>query len=130
MRLHELDQDFTESHLPILIIQYENDIDEIPDEPGVYATMGIIDNGEGEINHVEDVYNVYSGNIGIETRGNSTQMFEKKTYTIELWDEDLEDQQQSLLGMAEEEDWILHFAILGALEHRHEHSRDESEYGS
>jgi len=46
--------------------------------------MGIIDNGEGEINHIEDEYNVYSGNIGNGTRGNSTQMFEKKTYTIEL----------------------------------------------
>ena len=80
-------QDLIESHLPIVVIEYENGVDEIPDEPRVLASMGIINNDEGEINHIEDAYNEYSGNIGIETRGNSTQLYEKKTYTIELWDE-------------------------------------------
>ncbi len=111
-------QDLIESHLPIVVIEYENGIDEIPDEPRVPAVMGIIDNGEGEINHIDDSYNVYSGNIGIETRGNSTQLYEKKTYTIELWDENLEDQSQSLLGMGEEEDWILHAMVLDKTQFR------------
>ncbi len=111
-------QEFTTSHLPIVIIEYENDIADIPDEPRVLATMGIIDNSEGELNHIEDAYNAYYGNIGIETRGNSTQLFEKKTYTIELWDENLEDQQESLLGMAEEEDWILHAMVIDKTQYR------------
>jgi hypothetical protein len=36
-------QDLIESHLPIVVIEYENDVDEIPDEPRVLAVMGIID---------------------------------------------------------------------------------------
>ena len=80
--------------------------------------MGIIYNGDGEINHIDDSFNEYSGNIGIETRGNSTQLFEKKTYTIELWDEKLEDQEQALLGMAEEEDWILHAMVIDKTQFR------------
>ncbi len=111
-------QDFITSHLPIVIIEYENDVDDIPDEPRVLATMGIIHNDDGELNHIEDSYNVYYGNIGIETRGNSTQMFEKKTYTLELWDENMEDQQQSLLGMGEEEDWILHAMVIDKTQFR------------
>ena len=111
-------QDLLESHLPIVVIEYENGIDEIPDEPRVLAVMGIIDNGEGEINHIDDPHNEYSGNIGIETRGNSTQLYEKKTYTIELWDENLEDQSLPLFGMAEEEDWILHAMVLDKTQFR------------
>lgn len=111
-------QNFTESHLPIVVIEYENEIENIPDEPRVLATMGIIYNGDGEINHIDDSFNEYSGNIGIETRGNSTQLFEKKTYTIELWDEKLEDQEKSLLGMAEEEDWILHAMVIDKTQFR------------
>ena len=111
-------QDLIESHLPIIVIEYENGIDEIPDEPRVLAVMGIINNGEGEINHLDDPHNEYSGNIGIETRGNSTQMFEKKTYTIELWDENMEDQSLALLGMAEEEDWILHAMVIDKTQFR------------
>ena len=105
-------QDLIESHLPIVVIEYKNDVDEIPDEPRDLAVMGIINNGEGEINHLDDPHNEYSGNIGIETRGNSTQMFEKKTYTIELWDDNMDDQALALLGMAEEEDWILHAMVI------------------
>lgn len=111
-------QNFTESHLPIVVIEYENEIENIPDEPRVLATMGIIYNGNGEINHIDDSFNEYSGNIGIETRGNSTQLFEKKTYTIELWDEKLEDQEKALLGMAEEEDWILHAMVIDKTQFR------------
>ena len=111
-------QNLIESHLPIVVIEYENGVDEIPDEPRVLASMGIINNDEGEINHIEDAYNEYSGNIGIETRGNSTQLYEKKTYTIELWDENLEDQSQALLGMGEEEDWILHAMVLDKTQFR------------
>ena len=69
-------QILTESKLPIIIIN--TDANEIPDEPKIPATMGIIDNGVGQINNVGDAYNHYDGHIGIETRGNSTQLYEKK----------------------------------------------------
>ncbi|MBM72484.1 MAG: hypothetical protein CL847_06850 [Crocinitomicaceae bacterium] len=115
---HLQGQEFIESHLPIVVIEYENEIDFIPDEPRVLAVMGIINNGDGEINHLDDPHNEYSGNIGIETRGNSTQMFEKKTYTIELWDNNMADQSLPILGMGEEEDWILHAMVIDKTQFR------------
>ena len=103
-------QILTESNLPIIIIN--TDDVEIPDEPRIPATMGIIDNDLDQTNYIWDDFNHYDGHIGIETRGNSTQGFEKKTYRIELWDEDENDISESLLGMPEEEDWILHAMVI------------------
>lgn len=70
--------------------------------------MGIIDNGPGEINNINDPFNNYDGAIGIETRGQSTQMFPKKSYGFETRDSQGENQDVSLLGMPEENDWILY----------------------
>lgn len=103
-------QILTESNLPIIIIN--TDDVEIPDEPRIHATMGIIDNDPDQTNYIWDDFNHYDGHIGIETRGNSTQGFEKKTYRIELWDEEENDISESLLGMPEEEDWILHAMVI------------------
>ena len=50
----------------------------------------------------------YSGNIGIEIRGESSQYFDKKSYGFETWDENYEDMDVSLLEFPEEEDWILY----------------------
>lgn len=50
----------------------------------------------------------YQGDIGIEIRGASSQMFPKKAYGLETRDENNEDIDVSLLGMPEEEDWILY----------------------
>lgn len=103
-------QILTESNLPIIIIN--TNANEIPDEPKIPAIMGIIDNGVGQMNNVNDIFNHYDGHIGIETRGNSTQLYEKKTYTIELWDEAENEISEPLLGMGKEEDWILHAMVL------------------
>ncbi len=103
-------QILTESKLPIIIIN--TDASEIPDEPKIPGQMGIIDNGLGQMNNVDDIFNHYDGHIGIETRGNSTQLYEKKTYTVELWDEEQHEISEPLLGMGKEEDWILHAMVL------------------
>lgn len=50
----------------------------------------------------------YQGSIGIEIRGASSQTFPKKAYGLETRDENNEDINVSLLGMPEEEDWILY----------------------
>ena len=50
----------------------------------------------------------YEGFIGIEIRGQSSQMFPKKQYGFETRDSENEDLDVSLLGLPEEEDWILH----------------------
>lgn len=71
----------------------------IVDEPKIDADIKIIDADE-EIN--------YEGPIGIEIRGQSSQMFPKKQYGFETRDSENEDLSVSLLDFPEEEDWILH----------------------
>lgn len=93
----------TESHLPIIIISTPNDI---PDEPKLDAFMGIINNPSG-INHIDDAFTDYNGNIGIELRGQSSLWFAKKQYGIELRDIAGEDLDASILGLPEESDFVL-----------------------
>ena len=96
---------FTESSLPIVILDTEGQ--EIVDAPRITVHMGIIDNGSG-INHITDSLNDYDGQINIEIRGSSSQMFPKKQYALETQDIDGENLNVSILGMPEENDWILH----------------------
>lgn len=70
----------------------------IVDEPKVDATMTITEKGAES----------YSGNIGIEFRGASSQLFPKKSFGLETRDQNNEDVDVSLLGFPEEEDWILY----------------------
>ncbi len=94
------------TRLPIVIINTSGGT--IVDEPKIAGTMGIITNESGAYNHVTDNFNDYDGNIGIEFRGSSSQFFDKKSYGIELWTTVEQDTSASLLGMPEEEDWVLH----------------------
>ena len=50
----------------------------------------------------------YSGKIGIELRGQSSQQFAKKSFAIELRDAKGEDRKAPLLGMPEDGDWVLY----------------------
>lgn len=98
--------DFETSNLPVVKIDTEGR--EIVDEPKINAAMGIIDNGPGNLNHINDPFNDYDGRIGIEIRGSSSQMFPKKQYAVELWTAAGQDTSASILGLPEEEDWILY----------------------
>ena len=100
------DVDFTSSNLPIVLIDTRGRA--IPDEPKVEAWMGIIDNGVGKRNDIDDDLNGYDGAIGIELRGSSSQGFAKRSYSVETRDADGENLNLPLLGMPEENDWILH----------------------
>jgi hypothetical protein len=93
------------SPLPLLLIDTEGRL--IQDEPKIDATLKVIDNGPGKINHVTDQPNGYSGRIGIEYRGSSSQNFPKKPYGFETRDATGEDMNVSLLGMPKESDWVL-----------------------
>ena len=96
---------FTESNLPILIIDTYGE--EIFDDPRIPAHMGIIDNSSG-LNHINDPFTDYNGAITIELRGNSSQGQPKKPYRIETVDSLGENNNVSLLGMPEENDWVLY----------------------
>ena len=96
---------FNESTLPIVVI--DTDGQEILNDPRIVVHMGIIDNDSG-INNMDDPFNGYNGQISIEIRGSSSQMFPKKQYALETQDIDGENLNVSILGMPEENDWILY----------------------
>jgi hypothetical protein len=96
---------FTKSDLPIILINTQGK--EIQDDPKIIAKMSIIYNGPGVENKVTDTPNEYNGLIGIEFRGSSSQQFPKKPFGLETITADGENNNVSLLGMPEENDWIL-----------------------
>ena len=98
-------REFFSSDIPIVIINTHKQL--IPDDPKIYASMGIIDNGSGSLNHITDPVNHYNGWIGIEQRGSSARIFPKKSYGFETWNSSGEETDYPLLGMPEESDWIL-----------------------
>jgi hypothetical protein len=102
---------FTDSNLPIIILETENSAT-IQDEAKILGTMKIIQRPNGDRNYVTDANNDefldYSGTIGIETRGSSSQTLPKKPYGFDTLEEDgIEDKSVKLLGMPKENDWIL-----------------------
>jgi subtilisin-like proprotein convertase family protein len=96
---------FYSSDIPIVVINTWGQ--NIVDDPKVTAHMGIIDNGYGNRNYLTDNYNAYSGSIGIELRGSSSQMFPKKSYGLETRDAAGNDSDAVILGMPSESDWCL-----------------------
>ena len=99
-----LPYEFSLSHLPIIVVNTNGQ--EIPNEDKITAHMGIIYNAPGEINYLSDPYNHYDGFIGIEIRGSSTTWFPKKQFAVETRDSLGENNNVSLFGMPEENDWI------------------------
>ena len=97
---------FTTSNLPIVVINTNGQI--IVDDPRIVCDMGIIDNGFGTINSINDPFNDYNGKISIEYRGSSSQTFPKKPYALETQDSIGNNNNVSLLGMPIENDWILY----------------------
>ena len=104
-------QILSDSNLPIVVIETDNGA-AIPDEPKVLATMKIIWHQDGSRNYLTDIDNPeflnYDGRIGIEKRGSSSQMLPKKPYGLTtLQDDDVTNNNVSILGMPEENDWVL-----------------------
>ena len=97
---------FSESNLPIVVIKTNGQV--ILDEPRIVCDMGIIYNGNGVMNNVNDPFNEYDGKISIEYRGSSSQSFPKKPYALETQKANGDNNNVSLLGMPSENDWILY----------------------
>ena len=79
-------------------IRIDTDGVSIVDEPKISAHLEILE--EDEV--------IEAHQIGIEIRGSSSQMFDKKSYGFETWDENGEDLNVELAGFPKEEDWILY----------------------
>jgi hypothetical protein len=107
----------SDSNLPIMVITTDVDSSTnlpfiIPDEPKVPATMKLIFKPDGARNYLTDINNTdflnYSGKIGIELRGSSSQTLDKKPYGFStLLEDNVSNNNVSLLGMPSENDWVL-----------------------
>jgi hypothetical protein len=100
---------FTDSNLPIIVIQTNK---EIQDVSRVYGNMTIIYRGPGQRNSLQDISVEeavnYSGMIDIEFRGSSSQATPKKGYGFStLMPDGFTGDNVSLLGMPAEHDWVL-----------------------
>ncbi len=101
----------TDSNLPIVIITTPGSAI-IPDQPRISANMKIVYNGPGVRNFVDDQTDPaklnYDGKILIETRGSSSQFLDKKQYGFStVMDDNVTNNNVSLLGMPKEHDWVL-----------------------
>jgi hypothetical protein len=110
-------QNFTSSNLPIVIIETDKNPStgkplEIPDEPKILGSMKIIFRSNGSRNNISDQSDPnllnYNGRIRIEIRGSTSQLLDKKPYSLTTYKSDEKTYNNvSLLGMPEENDWIL-----------------------
>ncbi|WP_321286671.1 CotH kinase family protein [uncultured Sunxiuqinia sp.] len=85
------------TELPIVTIG-TNDV-EIIDEPKIGGSLKILERDK----------ETYNSLIGVELRGSASQTYPKKSYSMELWKDDMGDSEEkaSLLGMRVDDDWIL-----------------------
>lgn len=98
--------EFVSSTLPIIVLNTYGV--EIPDEPKIDAEMGIIFNGEGQVNYLTDSLNEFDGLIAIETRGSSSQSFPAKSYGLETRGPDSVNYNASIFNWPADNDWILY----------------------
>ena len=96
----------TSSNLPIVVLDTYN-VD-IPDEPKIDGTMGIIFNGDNQINNLSDPFNEFYGQIAIEKRGSSSNSFPMKSYGLETRGPDSVNYNVSLFDWPSDNDWILY----------------------
>ncbi len=94
------------THLPL--IRIETNGQAILNNQRIQAHMSVYSNDLGELNNVYDLPSDYDGDISIEIRGNSSTMFEKKSYSLETQTSTGENNNVSLLGLPAENDWVFY----------------------
>jgi hypothetical protein len=92
------------TRLPLVVIDSPA---RIADEPKVTARMRVMDRPGRRVNRRGDPPTAYRGRIGIETRGQLSQTWPKKSFAVETRDRRGEDRDVRLLGLPKESDWIL-----------------------
>lgn len=97
---------FEGSKLPIVVIKSQG----LPilDEPKAIVKMRLIDNGKGEMNHANDTTEAWSGFVGIELRGRSSQRHSKLSFGLETMDSaGQKGKLTKLLDLPKEKDFVL-----------------------
>ena len=94
-----------DSNLPLILINTQGQT--ILDGSKITAKMSLINNSTG-LNNVNDTTFEYNGFIGIDTRGSSSLMFEKKSFNVETRDATGANLNVTLVGLPKENDWVLY----------------------
>ena len=119
-------EDVFQSHLPI--VKIETNGQKIPGTP-ISKEGGVIisetaENGENRITAYFSITDGQSGNNKLNNqesvksksliryRGNSSRFFDKKSYSINLINEDGSENKQELAGMAKHDEWVLNGPFL------------------
>jgi len=89
--------------LPLVVVNRSNQA--IPNSTKINATMIVVDNPTG-LNSILEPNPSYNGGIGIETRGSSSLIFPKQSYSVETRASDGSNLNTELLGLPTENDWI------------------------
>jgi hypothetical protein len=93
------------SNLPIVIINTLGQT--IVQDTKIDCLMEIKYNGPGNLTFLDGPANVYDGHIGIEIRGASSSGYPQRPYGFETRDSTGANLSVSILGMPEENDWVL-----------------------
>lgn len=93
------------SNLPIVIINTLGQT--IIQDTKIDCLMEIKYNGPDNLTYFNGPANVYNGNIGIEIRGASSSGYPQHPYGFETRDSTGANNNVSILGMPEENDWVL-----------------------
>ena len=93
------------TNIPLIMINTNNQL--IVDEPKINVDFKVIDNFPSSLNYPTDSGNIYSGIAGIEIRGSYSATLPQKPYGIETRDTQGNNNNVSLFGMPQENDWIL-----------------------
>lgn len=100
---------FTQSTLPIVVVNTDHVVIQHNTKNEVSGTMGIIHNAP-QLNMTSDPFNAYNGNISIKVRGSSSADFPQKSYTLTTTLANGDDNDVALLGMSEGSKWVLYGA--------------------
>ncbi len=96
-----------ESNLPVLVIEsLGENIDATRTFKPAFVSVTRPDEESGRT--VLGAPAEYAGPCAVHLRGESSAGFGQKSYSLEIQDEDGEDQDRSLLGMPAESDWVLY----------------------
>jgi spore coat protein CotH len=95
----------TTGDIPLVVIDLDDQM--INNEYRINGKINIMYHDSSEKNFINSHIFDLSEDLGIKIRGNSSQDFPKKQYSIEIIDDDGNELNASILGLPEESDWVL-----------------------
>ncbi len=90
---------------PVVLVEVD---EPIPADFKIDGELQLIEDHDGTLQDLDDAPRTWVGSVGIEIRGQTSAVFDKKSYNFEARDLYGEDTDVTILGMPEESDWVLY----------------------